>query len=211
MATIAASPPSERLVILPSVSWETYQRLLAEHNPGRGIRFTFDQGALQIMTLSTKHEKSNRILASLVEAVAAETVGDVLSLGSITIRRQDLLQGLEPDSCFYIRNLAQVKDAEGLDFTVDPPPDLVIEVDVTTDSLNKFPIFAAVGIGEVWRFDGEVVRIHRLEGKDYIEVEASVALPPLTACKIAGFLETRKRMTLRDCTQSIRTWLRQPG
>lgn len=211
MATLVTTPLAERLVILPSVSWETYERLLAEHNPGRGIRFTYDRGVLQIMTLSTKHDKPNRILASLAETVAAETLGDVLSLGSVTIKREDLLRGFEPDSCFYFRNLDRVKDLEELDFTVDPPPDLVIEVDITTNSMNKFPVFAAVGIVEVWRFDGEAIRIHRLEGKEYQEVQASVALPPLTASKITEFLESRKSVNLRDWVRSIQRWLRQSG
>jgi len=211
MATLVTTPLAERLVILPSVSWETYERLLAEHNPGRGIRFTYDRGVLQIMTLSTKHDKPNRILASLAETVAAETLGDVLSLGSVTIKREDLLRGFEPDSCFYFRNLDRVKDLEELDFTVDPPPDLVIEVDITTNSMNKFPVFAAVGIVEVWRFDGEAIRIHRLEGKEYQEVQASVGLPLLTASKITEFLESRKSVNLRDWVRSIQRWLRQSG
>src|SRR2546422_240020 len=186
MKTIA--PPEQR-VVLQNVSWETYERLLAENVDSVGTRFTYDEGALEIMVVSIGHENPNRILAQLVEVVAEETRRDLHHAGSTTFKRKDLAKGFEPDSCFYIDHAEQVRGKEELDLVTDPPPDLVIEVDITRSSLSRFPIFAALGVPEVWRFDGDRVTMHRLETGRYVEIETSVALPPLTASQATVFLE----------------------
>jgi len=158
------APPPEAVqrVILHGVSWETYERLLADFQDSHAAHFAYDQGALEIMVLSLKHETFNRTLATLVEIVAEEMQGDVINAGSTTFRRADLSKGFEPDTCFYIQNVERVRGKDEIDLTVDPPPDLVIEIDITSPSLNKFPIFAAMGIPEVWRYDGKTVTIFTL-------------------------------------------------
>src|ERR1700730_13945173 len=178
MATVVSSP--ERLVILEGVTWDTYERLIAEHGERSGTRFTYDEGVLQIMVVSSRHEKPNRILAFLVEVLAEEWGIDIESLGSMTCKRKDLQKGFEPDSCFYIQHADAVTGKEEIDLKVDPPPDLTIEVDITRDSLNRFPIFAAVGIREVWRFDGTKVMFYQLESKRYVETPNSLAFPALS-------------------------------
>jgi Uma2 family endonuclease len=125
MAAVLHLP--EQKVILKGVSWETYERLLAEHEGESDTRFTYDSGILEILVPSVRHEKPNRILASLVEVLA-------------------------------------------IDLTVDPPPDLVIEIDITSPSLDKFPLYAVIGVPEVWRYDGTHVTMHRLAGERYVEV-----------------------------------------
>ena len=158
-----APPPAVgQRVILHGVSWETYERLLADFQDSHAAHFAYDQGALEIMVLSLKHETFNRTLATLVEIVAEEMQGDVINAGSTTFRRADLSKGFEPDTCFYIQNVERVRGKDEIDLTVDPPPDLVIEIDITSPSLNKFPIFAAMGIPEVWRYDGKTVTIFTL-------------------------------------------------
>src|SRR5712692_1015770 len=178
MATIAA--PAQQKVILKGVSWETYQRLLAEHQESSGTHFIYDEGNLEIMVLSARHEQPNRILALLVELLAEEFGIDVCAVGSMTVQREDLRKGFEPDSAFYIAHAAEVEGRE-VDPAVDPPPDLIIEADVTSPSLPRFPIFAAFGVPEVWRYDGSRVAIHRLEGGQYVDAASSSAIPPLTA------------------------------
>ena len=133
MTTIA--PPEQR-VILENVSWETYERLLAESIDSVGTRFTYDEGALEIMVGSIAHENPNRTLAQLVEIVAEETDRDLHRAGSTTFKRKDLAKGFEPDSCFYIGHAQEARGREELDLVTDPPPDLVIEVDITRSSLN---------------------------------------------------------------------------
>src|SRR5437660_4721477 len=172
MATVVSSP--ERLVILDNVSWETYERLITEHGERSGTRFTYDEGVLQIMVVSSRHEEPNRTLALIVEILAEELDIDLRRLGSMTFKRKDLLKGFEPDSCFYIQHADDIIGRPEIKLPVDPPPDLVIEVDITRESLNRFPIFAAVGIPEIWRFDGARVIFYRLQSNSYIETSHSL-------------------------------------
>lgn len=206
MATVATKP--ERLVILEGVTWETYERLIAEHGEKCGTRFTYDEGVLEIMVLSSRHEEPNRTLALLVEVLAEEWDVNLRRLGSTTFKREDLLKGFEPDSCFYIQHADAVAGKEEIKLDVDPPPDLVIEVDITSESLNRFPIFAAVGIPEAWRFDGTRVTIFQLLSDQYVETPGSLALPALTAEIATQFLEQAKELKSTVWLRTVRQWAR---
>jgi Uma2 family endonuclease len=207
MATVVSSP--ERLVILDSVTWDTYERLITEHGERCGTRFTYDEGVLQIMVISSRHERPNRRLATLVEVLAEEWGLDIEQLGSMTFKRKDLQKGFEPDSCFYIQHADAVSGREEIDLKVDPPPDLTIEVDITRDALNRFPIFAAVGIPEVWRFDGTKVIFYQLESKSYVETSDSLAFPALNAETATQFLEQSKNMKSTVWLRKVRDWARE--
>jgi Uma2 family endonuclease len=135
-------------VLLHGVSWETYERLLSEPE-GSNTRFTYDQGALEIMVLSAEHENCKDMIFLLINVLAAEFGIDVDSFGSTTFRREDLERGFEPDACFYFQNVEHVRGKKRLDLTLDLPPDLVVEVDIAHPSLDKFPLFAAIGIPEI--------------------------------------------------------------
>jgi Uma2 family endonuclease len=209
MAAVATLPKAEHLVVLEDVSWETYERLLAENNPGRGKRFTYDTGTLQIMVLSFRHESPNRQLAAIVELVAMEWELDIKLTGSVTVKRPDLYKGFEPDSSFYIRNAGAIRGKAELDFAIDPAPDLVIEVDITTDSMNKFPIFAAVGVPEVWRFDGDRVAIHLARGSGYVEAAISEMLAPLSSELLTSFLRTSFEEDRPQWIRQLRKWARE--
>ena len=198
----------EQKVILKGVSWETYERLLAEHEGESGTRFTYDSGMLEILVPSARHEKPNRILASLVEVLAEEMALNIESLGSTTLKRPDLFKGFEPDSCFYIQHAEAMRDHEEVDLTVDPPPDLVIEIDITSPSLDKFPLYAAVGVPEVWRYDGTHVMMYRLAGDLFVEVTHSVVLPLLTNEHATRFLEERKQTPSTVWLRAVRAWAR---
>ncbi|MEK6321980.1 MAG: Uma2 family endonuclease [Acidobacteriota bacterium] len=206
MATVVSQP--ERLVILDRVTWDTYERLIAEHGERSGTRFTYDEGVLQIMVVSSRHEERNRTLALLVEVLAEEMEIDLRRLGSMTCKRKDLQKGFEPDSCFYIQHADAVTGKEKIDLKVDPPPDLTIEVDITSDSLNRLPIFAAVGIPEVWRFDGTTLTIFRLETGRYLETPNSMAFPALNAEVATQFLEDSKELKSTAWLRQVRAWAR---
>jgi Uma2 family endonuclease len=206
MTTVLQLP--EQKVILKGVSWETYERLLAEHEGESGTRFAYDGGILEILVPSARHEKPNRILASLVEVLAEEMALDIECLGSTTLKRPDLLKGFEPDSCFYIQHAEAMRDKDEIDLTVDPPPDLVIEIDITSPSLDKFPLYAAVGVPEVWRYDGTHVTMYRLVGERYIEVPRSAVLPLLTHEHTTRFLEERKQTPSMVWLRTVRAWAR---
>ena len=206
MATVVSQP--ERLVILEGVSWETYERLITEHGEKCGTRFTYDEGVLEIMVLSSRDEEPNRTLALLVEVLAEEMSIDLRRLGSTTFKRKDLHKGFEPDSCFYIQHEDAIAGKEEIDLAIDPPPDLTIEVDITRESLNRFPIFAAVGIPEAWRFDGTTVTIFQLELGTYVETPNSAAFPTLTGEIATRFLDQSQKLKSTEWLREVRTWAR---
>lgn len=205
MATLQAP---EQKVILKGISWETYQRLLAEHEEQSDTRFTYDSGVLQIMVLSARHEEPNRTLAALVEILAEELAIDIRRLGSTTLQREDLAKGFDADSCFYIQRVDAVFGKTEIDLTTDPPPDLVIEVDISSPSLDKLSIFAAVGIPEVWRCVRERVIIFRLEGARYVTAERSRAFPVLTSEAATRFLQESAQLRSTEWLRRVRTWAR---
>ena len=161
------------------------------------------------MVLSAKHERPSHVLALLVEVLAEEMGVDVDGLGSTTFRRKDLSRGFEPDACFYIQNADRIKGKDEIDLTVDPPPDLVIEVDITNPSLNKFPLFATLGIPEVWRFDGAHVQIFKLEEGQYVTAEESQALAGVTADVLSQFVATNKQLRRTVWLRRVRQWVRE--
>lgn len=200
--------PAEQRVVLYDVSWETYERLLADHLDNSVPHFTYDRGVLAIVSPLPEHEKINRTISLLVELLAEEFEVDLENLGSTTFKREDLKRGFEPDSCFYIQNEERVHGKADLDLNVDPPPDLVIEVDITSPSLPRFPIYARFGVPEVWRYDGERVLVYGLRETEYVELLQSVALPILTSAVLTRFvkdgLTTRRRAWMRE----VREWAR---
>jgi len=202
------SVPTQQ-VILYDVSWETYERLLMEHDGNSSTHFAYDRGTLEIMVLSAQHERDADILTLLVNVLAEEMEIDIASFGSTTFRRRDLKRGFEPDACFYFQNEALVRSKNKIDLNIDPPPDLVIEIDITSPSLNKFPIFAALGIPEVWRYDGERVSIWRLETLDYHELAESQLLSRVTGAVLTELLETGRQVKRTAWLRQVRNWARQ--
>jgi Uma2 family endonuclease len=187
------SPPEQR-VLLRNVSWETYERLLEENLDHSAPRFTYDRGVLEIMSPSAEHEWYNQLVSDLVKLLARELRIDVLSLGSTTFKREEAQRGFEPDSCFYVTHIKQLRGKKRIDLAIDLPPDLVVEVVVRHPSLSEFPICAAFGVPEIWSYDGNRLRIYRLSGSEYVEMPSSGILPELEAKWLTDFLELGKTL-----------------
>jgi Uma2 family endonuclease len=209
MATVL-SPPEQR-IILRNIGWETYERLLADNADSNNPRFTYDRGVLEIMSPSAEHEELSHVLTLLVNVVAEELDIDVRGFGSTTFRREDLARGFEPDSCFYIQSVERISGRTRLDLTIDPPPDLVIEIDLTSPSLDKFPIYAQVGVQEIWRYDGTELRIYHLEHAAHVEREVSATLPGLTRRILTQFVADSKSLKRPAWLRRVRTWVRTHG
>lgn len=199
---------AEQRVVLHGIRWQTYEDLLTQNEGNSGVHFAYDQGKLEIMTLSPRHELLKHALALLVEVLAEEFAIDVIGFGSTTFRRSDLERGFEPDACFYIAQADQVQAKESIDLNFDPPPDLVIEIDISHPSLNKFPIFHALGVPEIWRYDGELVTIYRLQGNDYMPQRTSLAFPLLTTQLLTEWMEINPRIKRTEWLRQIRAWAR---
>lgn len=168
-------------VILHGVSWQTFQQLLADRGERCGVLLAYDRGTVELRMPSQEHEGVKTTLTQVVEAVAFARDLHYRSLGSTTFGREDLARGFEPDACFYLDHADVIAPNRPLDLAVDPPPDLVIEVDITRSSLDKLPIHAALGIPEVWRYTAGEVEIRCLTGDGYIMSGISRVLPGIAA------------------------------
>jgi len=195
-------------VLLENISWQTYEFLLKDLAEQRGIRLTYDQGKLEIMTPLDPHESSKKLMGRFVEAATEELNIEIRSLGSRTCQREDLARGLEPDQCYYIQNEGIVRGIEQIDLNEYPPPDLVIEIDITSSSMNRLGIYTALGVPEIWRYDNGRLVILRLEDGEYGECDRSPSLRQLTSSEIMRFLELRKTMGETSLIRLFREWVR---
>jgi Uma2 family endonuclease len=199
---------SQNRVLLRNISWQTYQVLLKDLEEQPGIRLTYDRGLLEIMAPSPPHENYKKVLGRFVETLTEELNIEIKSLGSLTCKREDLARGLEPDQCYYIQNEAVVRTLDEIDFNQDPPPDLVIEIDITSSSINRLSLYAALGVPEIWRYDARAITIYRLEGESYQVCDRSPTFPQITPAEVMRFLELRKTMGETSLIRSFRKWVR---
>jgi Uma2 family endonuclease len=200
--------PAEHKIILHNTSWETYERLMKERGESRVPRFAYDRGELEIMSPSAEHESIAYYVGLLVAVFAEEAGVDLYGAGSTTFDREDLERGFEPDACFYVRNAERVRGKPRIDLSLDPPPDLVIVVDITSPSLDKFPIYARAGIPEIWRHDGERLAIFELRGEEYNEVAESKILRPLTSEGLSGLIAQSSSLDIVTWMRRVREWSR---
>jgi Uma2 family endonuclease len=184
--------PEDAILIFHNVSWEDYEELLAQVGEARGLRISFNDGTLKVMTLSAEHEKYAIFINRLVSAISFRLQINVLFFGSATMRKRKKTKGNEPDACFYVQTAAVIGNRIVLDFAVDPPPDVVVEVDIHHDSRDNYPIYAGLGVPEIWRYDGQQMTIYHLQEADYVIAEGSQALPMLSSRVLGEYLN---RMT----------------
>ena len=206
IATLTQTPQAGFL--LKNISWQTYESLVNELTEQPGIRLTYDRGNLEIMTPSAPHEGTKKILGRFVESVSEELNIEICSLGSLTCRREDLARGLEPDQCYYIQNEDVVWDKEQIDLNQDPPPDLVVEIDVTSSSIDRLSLYASLGVPEVWRYDGNRLIIYQLEAQEYTERDVSPTFPFLSQVEMLRFLELRRTTKENALIRLFREWVR---
>jgi len=205
--SVVTNRPSTDRIILRNVSWETYERLLEDLGSNSTPRLAFDQGVLEIMSPHLEHESANRTLAAIIEMVLDELGSDFENAGSTTFKRESVKRGFEPDSCFYIRNVEQIRNKKKIDLDIDPPPDLLIEVDLTHNSLDKFPLYAALHVPEVWRYT-HVLEIWVLKHGRYARHHRSHAIPVVEDAFVSGLMQSKQSLKrpawLREARKRIR-------
>ncbi|MBC8142188.1 MAG: Uma2 family endonuclease [Armatimonadetes bacterium] len=202
------APIKEGNVLLPHVSWQTYEQILCDSGDTNAHRFYYDRGRLEIVMPSQQHEKTKSLLHTLVECVADTWEWDFLNFGSTTFKNESLTRGFEPDVCFYVQRYAEIFGKETLEFPADPAPDLVIEVDITSPSLEGLPLYGKFGVREVWRADASgTVTIHRFDDAGAVTYEAdSAVLTGLTGAQITTLLTQNKTLSRRDWINAVREW-----
>jgi Uma2 family endonuclease len=210
-ATAPIVSPPER-VLLRNVSWETYESLLRDLD-GQQLRLTYDGGRLEILSPSPRHGSIGKLVARIVETLTLERNIPLVGLSNTTWKNRRLAKGLEADECYYVQRASWAAGRDEFDLTVDPPPDLAIEVDISRSSVDKQSIYAAMGVPELWRYDADSLSMLLLEHDRYRPISQSVCLPMLTPQIIERFASKRGiGVTDTDILVAFRDWLRQqPG
>jgi len=176
-------------VIMHGISWRTFQQLLADRGERGGVLLAYDRGTVELRMPSQEHEWIKTTLTQVVEAIGFARDLHYRNLGSTTFNREDLDRGFEPDACFNLEHADAVTPERQMDLVSEPPPDLVIEVDITRSSMDKLPIYAALGVPEIWRYVDGKVEIWRLMGGEYTVMDASQVLPGIDAALVSHCID----------------------
>ena len=199
----------EQRVALRGLSWEAYLQILNALPQSRGSRLTYDDGILEITVPSELHEFSGRLIECFIRTLVELMDLRMKTMGSTTMNYPNLKKGAEPDNAYYIQNQALVKGRE-VDFSQDPPPDLVVEVDITPTDIAKNRFYSSLGVSELWRFNGNIWRIYQLQEGVYVEVEASPTFPQVPKECLYTFLEEAKEDEI-EAVRSLRSWWQSQG
>ena len=199
-------PVGEKRSVLRGLSWDAYVQLMDELPQSRGSRLTYDNGILEITVPLEIHEFSGRLIERFITTLVELMGLRIKTMGSTTMKYPKLRKGAEPDNAYYIQNQPLVKGRD-VDFSQDPPPDLVVEIDITHTDIEKNAFYSSLGVPEFWRFDGKVWRIYQLCDRVYVEVEASPTFPKVPKERLYAFLKEAREDEI-EAVISLRSWWR---
>jgi Uma2 family endonuclease len=215
MATVECLPvrlpkvrvPREQRFRISGVSWPDYLAL-SDALGERYVRVTYDRGEMELMTVSPEHERGKHLLGRLVNALTEELDIDIAGYGSMTCRREDIERAFEPDECYWVAHEAAVRGRDRIDFARDPAPDLAIEVEVSRSTMDRLSLYAALGVPELWLWDGERIRVVLLGGSgEYQESDHSLSFPFLPVTELVRFLTMHEESETR-IIRAFRRWVR---
>jgi Uma2 family endonuclease len=195
-------------VILSGVTWQTYKQLLTELGDRRTSRLTYTHGTLEIIMPSDRHETHKKLIERMIETLTEELNLPTKSFGSTTLNREDLEKGAEPDSCYYIQNVNYIQ-GRTINLATDPPPDLVVEVDISNPSSQRLEIYKQLGVPEIWRYSDSTVQIYQLQAGDYRSSDFSPTFPIVSTTVINQLLEQAETQDDTTLIRSWRQWIRQ--
>lgn len=212
MVTTISTPPQnsseEKVITLIGIKWSTFKAIMSDVGDGRAWRIAYDAGVLEIRMPLAEHEEPVGMIEHFVGVVVDELGIEMRQLGALTLEREDLTRAIEPDTCFYIQNESIVR-GKSINLPADPPPDLVLESDYTNSSLNKFAIYAALGVPEIWRYRNKSLLVYQLVDGNYEERENSLAFPFLPIAEIPGLIEQSKSIGQRAAVRLFRERIRE--
>ncbi len=198
-------PPGQK-VFLHDVSWEEFETILEELGEHRASRMAYDNGTVEIMTPLPEHEYAKELIGDLIKALLEELDIDFVTLGSTTFKNQTMMKGIEPDQCFYIRHEQDIRGMKRIDLTIDPPPDLAIEIDIT--SRTHVSIYAALGVPELWRYSNGQLQVYVLRGGKYEASSTSPTFPGLSVCDVMPqYLELSQLEGRNQTMRAFRQWV----
>lgn len=196
-------------VILDNISWQQFENFLQDLGENRAARVAYYDGRLEIMTPLPEHEYYKKVVSIAVEDIAEELALKYETFGSTTWRKESKKAGVEADDCFYFQNEEVVRGRIDLDLRQDPPPDLVLEIDITSKSLERLPIYARLGVPEIWCFNAGEIKIYLLQNGEYIESEFSLIFPTLPIRELPQLIEKYRFDGKLELRKAIREWVRE--
>lgn len=199
---------AEKNLTLTGIKWSTFKALMADVGDGRAWRIAYDGGVLEIRMPLTEHEEPVGMIEHFVGVLVDELGIEMRQLGALTLEREDLTRAIEPDTCFYIQNESLVR-GKSINLPTDPPPDLVVESDYTNSSLNKFTIYASLGVPEIWRYRDRTLQVYQLVEGNYQQTDRSLAFPFLPIAQIPDLIEQSKTIGQRAAVRLFRETVRE--
>jgi Uma2 family endonuclease len=202
------SVPSGDRLLIKNVTWQEFEQILEELGEHRAARLSYSNGTLEIMTPLFSHENSKILIGDFVKILLDELDLDYEPSGSTTLKNKQMQQGVEPDESFYIKHCQAIRGKERIDLTIDPPPDLAIEIDITSGTL--FDNYQLLGVPELWRYNGKRLQINVLQEGKYVDSEVSLVFPNFALCeKVPQFLEQSKQIGCAHILRVFRNWVRE--
>lgn len=198
--------PPDSEIVLRDVTWDDYEALLNDVGEAAGWRVSYQEGEIRVMVLSAKHENYSTLLDGMVRLVSLRRRIKILSFGSMTIKKGKA-KGAEPDNCFYIQSAHLIGHKLKINFDRDPPPDVVAEIDIHHKSDDKFALYAALGVPELWLYDEKKMRFYALQGGKYVEIKRSRALPMLASKTLTDFLNRNRTQDQYEVLLAFEEWL----
>ncbi len=200
--------PNNSVTRIYGVSWEDYKNLVCKMERFPAHRVWFDAGKLIVATPRPKIEKPKIFFHNLAHILSEELNLELEDLGSTTYKSEFKKKGAEPDVCFYVENAKFIIGLDDFDTAIAPPPDVVVEIDTTNDSWDKFSIYASFGVKEIWRYDGTAVKIYQLFDEKYEEISHSLSFSILTSKVLTEFVLRTKNEGQSAILRDFRNWLK---
>jgi Uma2 family endonuclease len=161
-----------------------------------------------MMTPSQAHESNSSLIGQFITILTEEFNLNLKTLASTTLKRPDLRSGAEPDQCYYIANEPLVR-GKMVDLATAPPPDLIVEGDMTHTDINKNALYAEMGVPECWRYNGQQLRIYQLQDGQYQEVETSPTFSKVAKERLYEFLSECAQQGETQAKRNLREWIRK--
>ena len=197
--------PGQQLLV-EDVNWQQFESILAELGERRASRLSYSNGRLEIMVPLPEHEKAKEIIGDMVKILLETRQIAFESLGSTTLKNERMSQAVEPDTCFYIQNQAAVIGKNRLDMSVDPPPDLAIEIDLT--SRTQLDNYQILGVPELWRYARRGLQINVLQAEQYIESDVSPTFPNIPIVELVNQYTQQSQVAGRtSAIQAFKNWV----
>lgn len=199
--------PPGRCLLLRDVNWSEFEAILEELGNHRNTRIAYDDGLLEIMAPLPEHEYFKEVIGDAIKDIAEELNTEYESYGSATWRYRAKEAGIEADNCFYFQNEAAIRGRVDLNLEQDPPPDLALEIDVTSKSLSRFPIYVRLGVPEIWCYDKGKLSIYLLQQDEYVQAEQSQVFPSLKVQELPQLIEQNRERGRLALRRAVREWV----